>query len=187
MRLALPISLILAGMFWISAPTASYSADLLASVDNLINLLSPSTREIAPDFTQKRGHNSKDHYSMLIKNASHRYGVDPGLIRSVVQVESDFNAMAVSNMGAIGLMQVMPSTGWEVARVSRRDLFDPETNIMVGTKFLRMMLDRFNGNIIRALAAYHGGADRVSEGRVLPVTRVYIIRVLTKYQGGGKL
>lgn len=118
----------------------------------------------------------------VIRRASHQHQLHPALIRAVIKAESDFDPMAVSRAGAIGLMQLMPQTA---VRLDVRDLYDPEDNIGGGTKYLRQLLDRFRGNLPLALAAYNAGENVVDRYRALPPideTRQYVRRVLRYYR-----
>jgi soluble lytic murein transglycosylase-like protein len=91
-------------------------------------------------------------------------GVDPGLAFSLVRVESGFTRRAVSSAGAVGLTQVMPSTAfWLQPGISHSDLFDPATNLRLGFRYLRMMLDHYNGDMHLALLAYNRGPGRVED------------------------
>lgn len=116
----------------------------------------------------------------IITNASKRYGVDAGLIKAVIKAESDFNPRAVSHAGARGLMQLMPATARSLG-VS--DSFDPEQNVMAGTRFLSDMLRRYNGNVDSALAAYNWGPGNVDKrpDRLPRETRDYLVRVKQLY------
>ncbi len=116
----------------------------------------------------------------IISKASQKYGVDVGLIKAVIKAESDFNPQAVSHAGARGLMQLMPSTARSLG-VS--DSFDPEQNVMGGTRFLKDMLQRYNGNVDAALAAYNWGPGNVDKRpEHLPrETRDYLARVKQLY------
>jgi soluble lytic murein transglycosylase-like protein len=116
----------------------------------------------------------------IIANASKRYGVDAGLIKAVIKAESDFNPQAVSHAGARGLMQLMPATARSLG-VS--DSFDPEQNVMAGTRFLSDMLRRYNGNVDSALAAYNWGPGNVDKrpDRLPRETRDYLVRVNQLY------
>lgn len=116
----------------------------------------------------------------IIAKASRRYGVDAGLIKAVIKAESNFNPTAVSPAGARGLMQLMPGTARSLGVA---DSFDPEQNVMGGTKFLRDLLDRYNGNVDSALAAYNWGPGNVDRrpGRLPAETRSYLARVKQLY------
>lgn len=111
-----------------------------------------------------------------INRAAQKYGVAPELIRAVIQAESSFNPQAVSPAGAQGLMQLMPATAQELGV---DDSFDPSQNIMGGTRYLRSLLDRYDGDLNKALAAYNwgmGNLDR-STGGIPAETRNYQSRV----------
>lgn len=116
----------------------------------------------------------------IIAKASRRYGVDVGLIKAVIKAESNFNPNAVSHAGARGLMQLMPGTARSLG-VS--DSFDPEQNVMGGTKFLRDLLERYNGDVDSVLAAYNWGPGNVDKrsGRMPAETRSYLARVKQLY------
>jgi len=117
----------------------------------------------------------------IILSASRRHAVDSNLVKAVVKVESDFDPNAVSVAGAMGLMQLMPETAFRLG-VNRP--FDPNENIMGGTRLLRRLLDRYDDNITLALAAYHAGPGRVDAyGGVPPIeeTHRYIRKVFSAY------
>jgi hypothetical protein len=116
----------------------------------------------------------------LIEKASNRYGVDAGLIKAVIKAESGFNPNAVSHAGAQGLMQLMPGTARSLGVT---DSFDPEQNVMGGTRFLRDLLNRYNGDIDSALAAYNWGPGNVDKrpDRMPRETREYLVRVKQLY------
>jgi soluble lytic murein transglycosylase-like protein len=116
-------------------------------------------------------------YDQFIREASVQYGVDAALIRSVMQTESAFDALAVSRAGALGLMQLMPEVA---AEMGVQDPFDPRQNIMGGAKYLRRLLDLHRGRVRLALASYNAGAGNVSQyGGVppFPETRKYVKEV----------
>jgi hypothetical protein len=113
----------------------------------------------------------------IINQAASDHGIEPGLIRSVIRTESAFDPRAVSPVGAQGLMQLMPGTA---AELGVTDPFDPEQNIMAGTRYLRQLLDRYDGDLDHALAAYNwgmGNVDRHGLDRLPEETRNYLDRV----------
>lgn len=113
----------------------------------------------------------------IIGQAASDHNVAPELIRSVIRTESAFNPRAVSPVGAQGLMQLMPGTA---AELGVTDPFDPEQNIMAGTRYLRQLLDRYDGDLDHALAAYNwgmGNVDRHGLARLPEETRNYLERV----------
>lgn len=118
----------------------------------------------------------------LVAQAARRYEIEGGLLKAIIKAESDFDAYAVSRAGAQGLMQLMPSTA-ELLEVE--DPFDPAANILGGARHLRDLLDRFEGNVPLALAAYNAGALRVEAAGGIPAigeTRQYVQRVLGYYR-----
>ena len=116
-------------------------------------------------------------YRQLIDSISRRHGVDPQLTEAVIEVESAFNPNAVSAMGALGLIQLIPATG---SRFGVSNFFDPADNIRGGVEFLSFLIDKFQGNTDLVLAAYNSGENRVERlGRVpaIPETQDYIRKV----------
>lgn len=108
--------------------------------------------------------------------------LDPDLVHAIIWVESGYNPQAVSRTGATGLMQLMPGTAREVGV---RDSFNPHQNVAGGSRYLKAMLDRFNGNLPLALAAYNAGPAAVEKyGGIPPIpeTRAYVQNVLRAYQ-----
>ena len=116
----------------------------------------------------------------IIAKASRKYGVDVSLIKAVIKAESNFNPQAVSNAGARGLMQLMPATARSLGVT---DSHDPEQNVMGGTRFLKDMLQRYNGNVDSALAAYNWGPGNVDKrpDHLPRETRNYLMRVKELY------
>jgi soluble lytic murein transglycosylase-like protein len=120
-------------------------------------------------------------YDHHILKASEKYDVDPALIKAVIKTESNFNHRAVSPKGARGLMQLMPRTA-DALQVE--DSFHPENNIEGGTRYLRYLLNFFNGNLALALAAYNAGENAVLKyNNTIPPyreTQQYVQRVLNR-------
>jgi soluble lytic murein transglycosylase-like protein len=107
--------------------------------------------------------------------------IDPDLINSVIHAESGFNPRAVSPKGAQGLMQLMPQTA---SHLGVANAFDPRANVEGGTRYLRELLERYNFDLIKALAAYNAGPQRVEQYRGLPPyleTRAYVARVVRDF------
>ena len=119
----------------------------------------------------------------LISAASARHGVPEALVRGVIKQESGGDPLAVSNKGARGLMQLLPSTA---ADMGVQDEFDPAQNIDGGTKYLGQLLKRYDGDHEKALAAYNFGMGNVERGRPLPdETRKYVANVTQFAQEAG--
>jgi soluble lytic murein transglycosylase len=127
-------------------------------------------------------------YDEVIRSASDRHSIDADLVRAVIKAESDFNSNARSRKGAMGLMQLMPDT----ARLYNvLNAFDPVDNIEGGVRHLRMLLERYQGDLRLSLAAYNAGSGAVERHGGIPPfaeTREYVRRVLHFYEAfrGGR-
>lgn len=124
----------------------------------------------------------RDRIEKSVRRAAEKYGLPPGLIKSVIRAESNFEVRAVSRAGARGLMQLMPETA---RQLGVKNAFDIDENIDGGCRYLRQMLDRFDGNVKLALAAYNAGPAAVKEHRAdlaYPETKLYVQRVLGFFQ-----
>jgi hypothetical protein len=125
---------------------------------------------------------SRDYQSIVADKAS-KYEIDPSLLHAVIKTESNGNRWAVSRKGAMGLMQLMPTTASDLAV---RNPFDPEENIDGGTRYLKYLIDRFNGDLTLALAAYNAGPKAVEKKGAVPQiteTKQYVKKVLSLYNG----
>ena len=131
----------------------------------------PTTPQpITPSVTP-RGTKGREAVRPLIEKYSNQYGLEPTLMLALTEQESAYDPQAVSRVGARGLMQIMPATGKDIARelgVSDYDLNDPETNVMFGTYYLKKMMDRYDGDIDKALAAYNAGPGNVDKYNGIP-------------------
>jgi len=157
--------------------------------DSSINIISKpdeSLRDIILEGFQNKasGDNNKvsQKFDKIIEEASQKYNIPKELIKAVIKAESNFNPFAISPKNAIGLMQLLPSTAKEMGV---EDIFDPYQNIMGGTKYLRMLLDKYNNNLFLALASYNAGPNRVDSSGGIPKieeTENYIERVIRYYK-----
>ena len=130
-----------------------------------------------------RQHDRRSKYDSIIEKHATKYGVDPTLVRAVIQVESDFNPSCVSHKGARGLMQLMPETA---RRFRVMKIHDPEQNIRGGVQYLSYLMRLFPDNLPRALAAYNAGENAVlKHGGIPPYeeTQTYVQRAMTVYYG----
>lgn len=117
----------------------------------------------------------------VVNAVSGRHHLDPDLINSVIHAESGFNPRAVSPKGARGLMQLMPQTA---SRLGVANSFDPSDNLEGGTRYLRELLERYNFDLIKALAAYNAGPGRVEQYHGVPPyyeTQAYVARIIRDF------
>jgi hypothetical protein len=129
--------------------------------------------------------NYNGEYDHHIAAAAATHGVSTQLVRAVIQVESDFDSLARSSKGAQGLMQLMPDTARQLG-VS--NAFDPRQNIFAGVRYLRILLDMFQGDVALATAAYNGGASNVQRYNGIPPfkeTRNYVAKIQSLLTGLG--
>jgi soluble lytic murein transglycosylase-like protein len=119
--------------------------------------------------------------NQVVNSASAAYHLDPDLVNSVIHAESAFNSHAVSRKGAQGLMQLMPDTS---SKLGVANAFDPQSNVGGGSRYLRELLERYNFDLIKALAAYNAGPKRVEQYNGVPPyseTRAYVARIVREY------
>lgn len=137
----------------------------------------PSSRVASVGFSRRPGTDLND----MVNEASGRHRLDPDLVNSVIKAESGFNVRAVSPKGAQGLMQLMPGTA---TQLGVPNAFDPQANVEGGTKYLRELLEKYNFDLVKALAAYNAGPQKVERfGGVPPYyeTRAYVARVVKDF------
>ncbi len=121
-------------------------------------------------------------YRRFIDEAARRHGISTALLKAIIKVESDYNPRAISRKGAKGLMQIMPEN-FAVCNIDNP--FDPRQNIMGGTRFLKSLIERFGGDLTKAVAAYNAGAGAVERSNGIPPieeTRNYVSKVLRLYR-----
>jgi len=131
----------------------------------------------------------RDGAEKLVKEAADRHNMDPALVRAVIETESNWNPSAYSRKGAGGLMQLIPTTA---QRYGANDVFNPQQNIDAGVRHLKGLLERYNGNLELALAAYNAGEGAVDRAHGIPAfreTRNYVQKVQDAYfrPGSGRV
>jgi soluble lytic murein transglycosylase-like protein len=165
---------------WKPVPHANVRAARSAAAEVDQYLGKPSTDQAA---SSPRSALTQMEIDAAIDKAAARHNVDPNLVRALVKVESNFNPNAVSRKGAMGLMQLMPSTARQL-KVSNP--FNPEENVDAGVRHLKKLLESYNGNVPLSLAAYNAGSGAVSRSAGIPryrETRNYVRRITTLYGG----
>lgn len=124
----------------------------------------------------------KSQYDAYIVNIALKYDLEPSFIKAVMHIESAFDANAISHAGAMGLMQLMPATAASYELIQNQ--FEPRSNIEVGVRHIKDLMDRYNGDKTLSLAAYNAGAGAVSKYNGVPPyeeTQNYVVKVMKLY------
>jgi hypothetical protein len=138
-------------------------------------------RDLTPERTKSLVTEAHANLSETVQSVSNNYHLDPDLVNSVIHAESGFNAHAVSRKGAQGLMQLMPQTA---AKLGVEDAFDPSANVDGGSRYLRELIERYHFDLVKALAAYNAGPERVEQYHGVPPyaeTHAYVARIVSDY------
>ena len=163
------------------------TADITGYETDLSLPVMPDTRDLertaaaAPRASKLRSTAPEIPLNQVVNSASATYHLDPDLVNSVIRAESGFKPHAVSPKGAGGLMQLMPGTA---SQLGVTDTFDPQDNVTGGSRYLRELLERYNFDLVKALAAYNAGPGRVEQYRGVPPfreTRAYVARIIHEY------
>jgi soluble lytic murein transglycosylase-like protein len=118
----------------------------------------------------------------IIIKAADKHNVDPALIKAIIMAESEFNPMATSKRGAVGLMQIMPDTA---TSFGKKDMYNPDHNINAGAEYLKILMNQFGGDLELTIAAYNAGSSKVREYQGIPpfeTTRRYVKKVFEYYR-----
>ena len=168
-------------VLYTDVPQGKKAAKEIKTKEKNNKAVSSKSKPVNVAYNASTTHNKS--YHPIINQKAKENEVDPSLVTAVIKAESNGNPNAVSRKGAMGLMQLMPGTANDL---QVKNPFDPEENIDGGTRYLRYLIERFNGNLTLALAAYNAGPKTVEKhGSVPPIaeTRQYVRKVLAIYKG----
>ena len=187
---------ILAAGVWFSLATVSY-AQIAPSLDErgkliFVNTDSPANGSgstisshpggsLGSSLDKGASATPPDRLERIVREVAERHQVDPALVKAVISTESGWNPRAISRKGAVGLMQLVPETA---RRFGGGNLFDPAQNVEAGTTYLKTLLDRYNGDLNKSLAAYNAGEHAVDHNNGVPPyweTQRYVQKVTTAY------
>lgn len=168
-------------ILYTDVPQGKKAAKVIKTKEKNNKAISSDSKPVKVAYNASTTHNES--YHPIINQKAKENEVDPSLVKAVIKAESNGNPHAVSRKGAMGLMQLMPGTANDL---QVKNPFDPEENIDGGTRYLRYLIERFNGNLTLALAAYNAGPKTVEKhGSVPPIaeTKQYVRKVLAMYKG----
>lgn len=160
--------------------SASFEKFMSAEIKNEKGNAQPARASLAVD-TKNIAVSAPTDIMRMIDQSAHKYGVDPRLVNAVAQTESNYRTNAVSEAGAVGVMQLMPATA---ASLGVSDIYNPRDNIEGGVKYIKQLLGTFNGDVSKAVAAYNAGPQAVKNYNGVPPydeTQNYVKKVLDLY------
>lgn len=170
------IVMMISGVVFVS----NHNSQKVASLKIVKTARLPSkTEQTIPSIS---GRKTEHLYHMIIIQTAKDYQIDPALIKAIIMAESGYNTRAISKKGAKGLMQLMPGTA---SSLGVEDIFNPRQNIAGGVQYFKYLVNRFNGSVELALAAYNAGSRNVLNYNGVPpfkATQYYIQKVLRYYQ-----
>ena len=173
--------LVLVAVIWGLAATPRHNSPVKVMRFKISSIANRAvqTAQVPPSVS---GRKAEHQYHQFIVRAASQYQIDPALIKAIILAESGYNPKAVSKRGAKGLMQLMPETA---QALGVEDIFNPRQNITGGVQYFKHLVNRFNGDVKLALAAYNAGSRYVRNYNGVPpfkATRYYIKKVLKYYQ-----
>lgn len=171
------------GSMLLNQRSLNVNAKVVDSTNALTSAIRGATDISAPSLSTDKGNSlqSKGQILSMVEKVSEKYGVDSNLVKALIKQESGFNPNAKSKAGALGLMQLMPSTA---KTLGVNNPLNPVQNVEGGVKYLKSMLDKYNGNVILALAAYNAGPNAVDKYSGVPPykeTQNYVRSILANY------
>lgn len=173
--------------FWVNAePPATLQLSATAKIQPSLYMPQPASLMGRTHLTYGMDRRGAE---QLVREAAERHRVDPALVRAVIETESGWNPAARSRKGAVGLMQLIPTTA---QRFGANDAYSPQQNVDAGVRYLKTLLQRYDGNLDLALAAYNAGEGAVDRAHGVPAfreTRDYVQKVQNAYfrPGSGRL
>ncbi|OGW58506.1 MAG: hypothetical protein A2Z09_03495 [Nitrospirae bacterium RBG_16_43_8] len=168
-------------VFYTDVPQGKKAVKVIETIEINNKAILSDSKPVKVAYNATTTHNNSFH--PIINQKAKEHEIDPYLVTAVIKAESNGNPHAVSKKGAMGLMQLMPGTANDL---QVKNPFDPEENIDGGTRYLRYLIERFNGNLTLAIAAYNAGPKTVEKhGSVPPIaeTKQYVKKVLALYKG----
>jgi len=167
-------------VFFLAAPVVQADIYMFIDSEGVLNFTNTPTSSQYTLYIRERPKPAvtTKKYDGIIQEASHKFGLSFSLLKAMIKVESDFDSRAVSKKGALGLMQIMPQN---LEAFNVRNAYDPKDNIMGGARYFKSLIERFDGKLPLALAAYNAGPTIVDKYRRIPPikeTENYVKKVM---------